>query len=108
MFFLFSDFKDECLRINRRTNNVLELILNNCNNNEYNKTYIFLTKLNSLSLCPISIGRLLIESNINYHHHHSLILRKKIFQMSVGCDKKEKLIIYQTEKGLKKTNFYCI
>jgi hypothetical protein len=28
--------------------------------------------------------------------------------MSVGCDKKEKLIIYQTEKGLQKKNFYYL
>ncbi len=95
--------KDECLRINRRTNNVLELILSNCINNEYNRSLIFTTKTNALSSCPISIGHLLLESNVN--HHRSLVLRKKIFQISVGCDKKEKLMIYQTEKGMKKRIF---
>ncbi len=95
--FCVSHIKDECLRLNRRTTNVLELILNNCYDNEYNHTFIFTTKSNSSTSCPISIGHLLLESN--FHHHHSLIFQKKIFQLSVGCDKKEKLIIYQTEKG---------
>jgi hypothetical protein len=91
--------KDECLRLNRRTNNVLELILNNCYDDEYNRTFIFTTKSNSSSSsCPISIGHLLLQSN--FHHHHSFVFQKKIFEMSVGCDKKEKLMIYQTEQGL--------
>ncbi len=95
---LFSDVKDECLRINRPANNVLELIFRNCHDHAENRTSMFLTKSKSLSSCPVSIGHLLLESN--YNHHRSLILRKRIFQMSVGCDRKEKLMIYQREKGL--------
>ncbi|UJR26532.1 hypothetical protein I4U23_007855 [Adineta vaga] len=91
---------NECLRIHRRTHNVLELILNDCTTNGYKKTITFVTKSNHFSSCPTSIGHLLLE--INHHHHHNhhrkIVLRKKAFHMSVGCDNREKLMIYQTEK----------
>ncbi|CAF2522822.1 unnamed protein product [Rotaria sp. Silwood2] len=97
------DVNEKCLQIEKRTNNVLELIINNCHNNEYSKILTFIKKSNySSSSCPTSIGHLLFESNFNHHHNHhrQLVLRKKIFHMSIGCDKKDKLIIYQIEKDI--------
>ncbi|CAF1149498.1 unnamed protein product [Adineta steineri] len=89
---------EECLQINQQANNVLELVLTNCNsnNNRYKRVLTFVTKSKSLSSCPTSIGNLLLETNLN--HHRQRFLRKNPFQMSVGCDNKEKLMIYQTEK----------
>ncbi|CAF1217230.1 unnamed protein product [Adineta steineri] len=89
---------EECLQINQQANNVLELVLTNCNsnNNRYKRILTFVTKSKSLSSCPTSIGHLLLETNLN--HNRQRFLRKNPFQMSVGCDNKEKLMIYQTEK----------
>ena len=104
IYFLFiSDVKVQCLKIIRRATNILELILTNCDDNQSNQTFVFLRKTDSYSSCPISIGHLLLESNLN--HHHSEISKKNLFQISVGCEKKEKLMIYQTDRG-KTSNFF--
>ncbi|CAF2042517.1 unnamed protein product [Rotaria magnacalcarata] len=96
--FMNCDVQEKCLRINQRTNNVLEFNINNCNNNEDSKILTFVKKSNYLSQCPTSIGHLSFESNLN--HHRPFLLRKQSFHLSVGCDNREKLITYQVEKDL--------
>ncbi|CAF1443879.1 unnamed protein product, partial [Adineta ricciae] len=88
---------EECLHIHRRTHNVIELVFHDCTANGDKRKVTFVTKSRYFTSCPTSIGHLLLETN-HYHHHRQIILRKQAFQMSVGCDNREKLMIYQTEK----------
>lgn len=94
--------KDQCLRLIRRADNVLELILNNCYDNQTSQSLIFLTKTRSISSCSISIGHFLLESIIDHHHqHHSVILRNQPKQISVGCEHRQKLMIHQIGTDLR-------
>jgi hypothetical protein len=106
-FFYFSRMTEECLRINRRTNNVIELdtvpLVNenscrNLNTNEYTLSLILFTKSfaisDSLSSCPSYIGHLIYQSNIDYY------LKRNSFHMSVGCDNKRKITMSQKQKGM--------
>ena len=97
LLFVFSDVDDQCLQIKQRTNNILELIFNNCPTNTYRRTLTFIQESTDLLSCTISIGHLLVESNLN--HRRQMVLRKNQFQMSIGCDNKEKLMMYQIGKG---------
>jgi len=96
--FVSSDVKDQCLRIIRRADNVLELILTDCHDNQTSQSLIFTTNIRSMSSCSISIGHLLLESIIDHQQqHHSIILRNRPKQISVGCEQKEKLMIHQID-----------
>jgi hypothetical protein len=94
--------KEECLRINHRTNNVLELstVENSCshlNTENYNFYLTLFTKSFVIpNSCPSYIGHLIFQSNIDYY------LKRKSYHMSIGCDNKQKLTISQKEKGLKR------
>jgi len=91
--------KEECLRINYRTKNVLELstVDHNCHNlntENYNLHLTFVTQSFTISnSCPTHIGHLIFQSNIDYY------LKRKSYQMSIGCDNKQKLTISQKETG---------
>ena len=93
--------KEECLRIHRPRANVLELISSNCRNDQSNRTMTFLSKSNNListTPCSISIGHLLLQSNV-HHHHRIMFSPKKSLELSVGCETKDQLMIYQKEHG---------
>jgi hypothetical protein len=103
MLSYFSHVKEECLRINHRTTNVLELATvrvskeNSCSHlytENYNFDLTFFTKSFVVSnSCPSYIGHLIFQSSIDYY------LKRKSFHMSIGCDDKQKLTISQKEKG---------
>lgn len=97
-YFSSSDVNEECLRIHRPRPNVLELISSNCRNDQSNRTMTFLSKSISTSSCSISIGHLLLQSNI-HHHHRIMFTPKKSLELSVGCETKDQLMIYQKEHG---------
>jgi hypothetical protein len=93
--------KDECLRIIRQTDNILELSTvslskeNRCNPNNPNLYLTFYAKSSVVSpSCPNYIGHLIYQSNIDYY------LKRKSYHMFIGCQNKENLIISDNEKGL--------
>ena len=101
----FSHIKEECLRINQPTNNVIELYIgtlsheNNCHhlhNNNYNLYLTFFTKsFTIMNSCSNYINQLLVQSNIDFYSEQKLIY------MSIDCDSEQKLINLGNEKGLK-------
>ncbi|CAF1046948.1 unnamed protein product [Adineta ricciae] len=96
--------KQECLRITRRTDNVLELHTiplsheRNCDafhEKNFNFAHTFFTQSMPMSNpCPKSIGYLVYHASMDDHD------RRRSLHMSIGCDDKDKLTISKESRDL--------
>jgi hypothetical protein len=93
-----SDMADRCLRISRRTTNVLELIIETCDDHRVNSALTFVRKSPDRSSCPTSIGRLSLQSDLN-QYDRNLMFTDSTYHLSVGCDTHDQLITSLIGKG---------
>ena len=86
---VFSDVTEQCLRIFRRTPDVVEIFFSDCEHERSHLSLTFLRKSSASSSCPTSIGHLSFESTSNQHQ------RRISYEMSVGCEQRQRLTISQ-------------
>lgn len=92
IIFIFSDVQERCIRVERRTSDVLELIIGDCYEN-FDATLTFTKKTIGVSFCPTSIGHLQIQSIVHPYQ------TKINYQMSVGCDHRERVLFSRQNTG---------
>lgn len=94
-FFLFSDVVQQCVRFLHRTSSVLEVIFYDCHNDQsIRSSWTFLRPNLVSNSCPRSIGSLYLQSMLN-----ARVQRQINYQMSIGCDEKEKILITRQDRG---------
>lgn len=86
---LFSDVTEQCLRIFRRTADVVEIFFSDCEHERSHLSLTFLRKSSASASCPTSVGHLSFESTSNRHQHQIN------YEMSVGCEQRQRLTITQ-------------
>lgn len=91
----FSDVIHQCVRFIRRTSSVLELIFSDCHNDQsIRQGWTFLRPNLVSNSCPRSIGSLYLQSMLN-----ARVQRQINYQMSIGCDEREKILITRQNRG---------
>jgi len=89
------DVAQQCVRFLHRTSSVLEMIFYDCHNDQsIRSSWTFLRPNLVSNSCPRSIGSLYLQSMLN-----ARVQRQINYQMSIGCDEKEKILITQQDRG---------